>query len=212
MSSNHDIPFGAWIKRLRALLDLTQERLAEQVGCAVQTIRTFERETRRPSRMMAERLADILEVPATERAHFLRLARARGAREFDTGAAPSHSGIAALAQNDAGEGRREPSGGSAPPAPQARPAPPTPPADLIGRAEERATLLDRLRTPGRRLITLVGPGGIGKTSLALRVAAVIAADDAPAIADGVAVVATRSRVRARRPISWSRRCANGRCC
>ncbi|HEX3349721.1 MAG TPA: winged helix-turn-helix domain-containing protein [Acetobacteraceae bacterium] len=39
---------------------------------------------------------------------------------------------------------------------------------LVGRAEEVAALAARL--PGRRLLTLVGPGGIGKTSVALAVA------------------------------------------
>ena len=77
MSVDQTLSFGVWIKRLRTRLDLTQERLAEQVGCAVQTIRAFERETRRPSQAMAQLLADILEVPASERKLFLRLARAR---------------------------------------------------------------------------------------------------------------------------------------
>src|SRR5690606_28675014 len=71
-----ELTFGGWIKRLRAEHDLTQERLAARVGCAVQTIRTCESGTRRPSRAMAERLADALAVPADDRPRFLQQARA----------------------------------------------------------------------------------------------------------------------------------------
>lgn len=60
------------------------------------------------------------------------------------------------------------------------PAPPTP---LIGRAEEVAALLETLRG-GARLLTLIGPPGIGKTRLAIQVAAEIA----PALADGACFV------------------------
>ncbi|HZG65457.1 MAG TPA: helix-turn-helix domain-containing protein, partial [Herpetosiphonaceae bacterium] len=63
------------MKRLRAALDLTQERLAEEVGCAAHTIRTFESGTRRPSRALAERLVEKLQVPREQRVEFLRLAR-----------------------------------------------------------------------------------------------------------------------------------------
>lgn len=63
MSMNEPLTLGRWMKRLRADLDLTQDALAEHVGCAVQTIRTFEIGTRRPSRELAERLAATLQVP-----------------------------------------------------------------------------------------------------------------------------------------------------
>lgn len=67
--------FGRWIKRLRAEQDLTQEMLAEAVGCATPTLRSFEIGKRRPSRDMAERIADVLQVPTSQQTEFLRLAR-----------------------------------------------------------------------------------------------------------------------------------------
>jgi len=55
--------------------------------------------------------------------------------------------------------------------PQKRHNLPAPLAPLIGRRSELAQLGDLLRDPGCRLITLSGPGGSGKTRLALEVAA-----------------------------------------
>jgi len=49
---------------------------------------------------------------------------------------------------------------------------PVPLTALVGREEELATLLELLR--GRRLVTLTGPGGCGKTRLALEVGARVA--------------------------------------
>jgi DNA-binding SARP family transcriptional activator/predicted ATPase len=48
---------------------------------------------------------------------------------------------------------------------------PAPQAGFIGREAELATITDRLADPACRLVTLVGIGGTGKSSLALRVAA-----------------------------------------
>jgi predicted ATPase len=47
---------------------------------------------------------------------------------------------------------------------------PVPLTPLLGRDQETATLRQLLRRPDVRVITLSGPGGIDKTSLALRVA------------------------------------------
>ncbi|GIV96548.1 MAG: hypothetical protein KatS3mg057_1205 [Herpetosiphonaceae bacterium] len=70
------ISFGYWLRRRRKALDLTQAALAQQVGCAVDTIKKIETDVRRPSQQLAERLADCLQVPPEERAVFLQAARA----------------------------------------------------------------------------------------------------------------------------------------
>jgi predicted ATPase/class 3 adenylate cyclase len=69
------ISFGYWIRRQRKALDLTQQALAEQVGCSVAAIKKIEGDERRPSRQIAERVADVLGVPSDQREIFLEVAR-----------------------------------------------------------------------------------------------------------------------------------------
>ncbi len=61
---------------------------------------------------------------------------------------------------------------------------PTPLTALLGREKEMAALADWLQAPEPRLITIVGPGGVGKTRLALEAAA----QEAPAFAEGACFV------------------------
>src|SRR6266540_2465679 len=68
--------FGYWLRRRRKALDLTQDELARQVGCAIGTLKKIETDERRPSKQLAERLADCLALPTPERAAFLKAARA----------------------------------------------------------------------------------------------------------------------------------------
>ena len=77
-----------------------------------------------------------------------------------------------------GSERREGTGGGAT-------APPATP--FVGREADLAELAGLLATPACRLLTLIGPGGVGKTRLALRAAAEARA--AGAFPDGVHVVA-----------------------
>ncbi len=67
--------FGIWLKERRKALDLTQIDLADQVGCSVMTIRQIERGLRRPSKQIAERLADVLVISEEERPAFIAFAR-----------------------------------------------------------------------------------------------------------------------------------------
>jgi transcriptional regulator with XRE-family HTH domain len=72
---NTDLSFSRWLRQRRRALDLTQADLAARVGCATDTLRKIESGTLRPSRQIAERLAELLAIPADERATFIRLAR-----------------------------------------------------------------------------------------------------------------------------------------
>ncbi len=55
-----------------------------------------------------------------------------------------------------------------------RPALPRPPTPLVGREKEVTAVLALLSAPDVRLVTMTGPGGVGKTRLALEVAAAYA--------------------------------------
>ena len=136
--------FGHWLKQRRKALDLTQADLADQVGCSIMTIRKIEADERRPSKQISERMADVLAISLEERAAFVAFAR----RVADH---PS-SFLEALTV-------LTPSGNLPP---QSTP--------FIGRENELAQIANRLADPGCRLLTLVGPGGIGKTRLALQAA------------------------------------------
>lgn len=140
------LTFSQLLKERRKALDLMQEDLAERVGCSIWTIRKLETGDRKPSRQVVELLADALRVPADQRPAFMNLAR--------TG-----SGTGEFVLRD--------SKAAAPQTPSNLPASPTP---LIGRKAEVEKARTRLVADGVRLLTLVGPPGIGKTRLALEVA------------------------------------------
>lgn len=61
---------------------------------------------------------------------------------------------------------------------------PAPLTSFIGRGELVSTLVDSLALPETRLLTLTGPGGVGKTRLAIQVAGEVA----PTFADGVGFI------------------------
>ena len=63
-------------------------------------------------------------------------------------------------------------------------APPNPLTSFVGREREVEQICALLQRRGVRLVTLTGPGGVGKTRLALRVAEALGTD----FADGVAFV------------------------
>ena len=139
------VSFGAWVRKRRRALDLTQARLGELSACAESTVRKIEADERRPSRRTAERLARVLRIPETERLRFVEAAR--GEQRTDRLDDPSMT-----------------------PAPQAVGTGSVPAGDLIGREAEVALIERRLADPGCRLLTITGPGGIGKTRLAFAAA------------------------------------------
>jgi transcriptional regulator with XRE-family HTH domain/tetratricopeptide (TPR) repeat protein len=72
---NDIVSFGGWVRQRRKVLDLTQAALAKQVGCAVVTIKKIEQDERRPSRQMAQLLADQLAIPNSVRDDFIKMGR-----------------------------------------------------------------------------------------------------------------------------------------
>ena len=154
--------FGDLLRRYRLDAELSQEALAERAGLSAHGISALERGVNRTARRETMlRLADALGLAGQERAAFLDAAQRRGTRP----------GVAA---------------GSDLPVPATLPVPLT---ALLGRDKEVHALTGLLRPdlPRHapvRLVTLTGPGGVGKTRLALAVAAELV----PAFPDGVVFV------------------------
>jgi predicted ATPase/DNA-binding CsgD family transcriptional regulator/DNA-binding XRE family transcriptional regulator len=158
------LSLGYWLRRRRKALDLTQAELARRAGCVLTTIKKIETDARQPSRQLLTRLADVLALSGEERALLLdRVGSVPPPGRLPLPTPPSTDAAPAPA---------------APPRAGTLPAPPGP---LIGRAQDVAALHARLLDPETRLITLTGPGGVGKTRLALQ----LAADLRDAFVDGV---------------------------
>ncbi len=196
--------FGSWLRRRRRALDLTQEALAQCAACSVVTIRKFESDERRPSRQLAELLADCLQIPAGERERFVQFARQReGQSALPPPATRPSPLLVPSASEDADSAALPAVLPAALPAvlpaapPATRPSPPAPPpirllpvplTGFIGRADDIAAVSALLQSPGARLITLTGPGGTGKTRLSIEVGRHLAEQSSPPFADGVAFV------------------------
>jgi predicted ATPase/DNA-binding XRE family transcriptional regulator len=145
--------FGEWIRRRRKALDLTQHELAECAFCSVNTIKKLETDQRRPSRELAVSLANALAVPSDAVEQFVECAR---------GLRPVDDLLPALPDY------RDTQIRSVPPQ-KIVPAPlPHVASPIFGRKSE-LELLDHLLTTSQ-LVTIIGPGGIGKTRLALAMA------------------------------------------
>src|SRR5690349_13412456 len=70
-----EVTFGSWLKARRRGLSLTQAQLGQQIGYASETVRKVESDELRPSRQMAERLAEALNIAPDEQERFIRFAR-----------------------------------------------------------------------------------------------------------------------------------------
>jgi predicted ATPase/DNA-binding XRE family transcriptional regulator len=144
--------FAQWIKERRRKLDITQAALGRMTGCSESSIRKIESGILKPSRQVADLLAATLQVPEAERAAFVQWAR---------------SGPDARPPSQLIEAIRD----KAPVQKSASAALPIAPTALIGRENEVADVLALLDRDDVRLLTLTGPPGMGKTRLALQVAA-----------------------------------------
>ena len=145
-----DVSFGVWLKRQRSGRGLTQEQLANQIGCATITLRKIEAEERRPSLPIIEQLMRIFEIPQNEQRNFKKYARG------DWTKAPS-------------ETTAETPWTSSPSGSKAKNNLPIQLTSFIGREQEineiKGSILEH------RLVTLTGMGGVGKTRLSLQIAA-----------------------------------------
>ena len=177
--------FGRWLKRRRKALDLTQAALAHRIGYAPVTIQKIESDDLRPSRLIAEKLAEALEIPADDWTSFVRFARAEpGSVTWDfspltpAAAFPPRPASDQAAPQHPREAERRP-----PVDPPLRHLPSylTP---VIGRETVVEAILRRLASPTGRLVTLTGPGGVGKTRVAVEVGRRLAG----AFADGICFV------------------------
>jgi transcriptional regulator with XRE-family HTH domain len=146
--------FGAWLKRRRKSLWLTQKELAQEVGYAEVTLRKLEADELRPSRQMAERLAEALHISPEDQSQFVRYARDETGQPEDTSPGKIQPAVArpwlvaAAAKVDWGD------------APDA--------SGVLGRQIEVKQLRRWLVDDQCRLVAVLGMGGIGKTALAAR--------------------------------------------
>ncbi len=189
--------FCLWLKQRRKELDLTQGELARLIGYSAKAVEKLEAGERRPSKQIAELLAECLDIPLEEHSQFVEFARVEMVADQLTqpaqadGCAPWRSLHRLQHPNNL----------------------PAQPNSFIGRSQELAATLSLLRRPGVRLLTLTGPPGIGKTRLALQLATTLIGDfsdgvflvSLAAIADPALVIPTivkamRVHEEARRPL------------
>ena len=144
MGTDVSTPFGVRLRQLREAAGLTQEQLAERAGLSVQGIAALENgRSRRPYPHTIRALGEALDLSAAERA---AMVSTLPDRTRPAGVAPS---VPAVPSADGHLPRVMP--------------------QLIGRERDLDALGGMLRR-GVRMLTLTGPGGVGKTSLALRLA------------------------------------------
>jgi predicted ATPase/transcriptional regulator with XRE-family HTH domain len=150
-----EVSFGEWLKNQRNGRGLTQKQLAQQIGCATITLRKIESEERHPSAQIVQRIFEVFHIPEKEQIAFLRFARG------DWTQAPSRlvDDTPWLASDIAMHSNL-----------------PASPTSFIGREQETTKVHEYLLDPHIRLVTLIGPPGIGKTRLSLAAAREVISD------------------------------------
>jgi non-specific serine/threonine protein kinase len=189
--------FGALLRHYRVLAGLTQEQLAERAGLSRRGIADLERGARRaPYAATIERLAAALELSAPERVRFSAAGRKRLDSSIGSAnvsaegravggtrvnrAAPrfsvlqEHTRLQLVTDNRPSETRTAES--------RRRTNLPVPSTSFIGRLAEVSQVAQLLESG--RLVTLTGPGGVGKTRLGIQAAMRLI----PEYADGVWLV------------------------
>src|SRR5690242_5206398 len=145
-------PFGGWLKQRRKEQGVGPDQFAELIGCSAITLHKIEAGERRPSRQLAQLLAEHLHIPPDEREAFIAFARLSRL----TSTEPA-SDVAARAPWRAVHSRLTNL--------------PSALTSFVGREEDLQKARDLLLQRNVRLLTLTGAPGIGKTRLALQVAA-----------------------------------------
>ncbi len=143
--------FAQELKYWRKVQLLSQAELATRAGYSVSTIRKLESSVLRPSLQIAHRLADTLQLQVEERARFLELSQTLPSRT---------EGRSVSATREFNEHRQELNGNLLPHYPTA----------LIGRELDIQAGIQALLSTNVRLVTITGPGGVGKTRLSIALA------------------------------------------
>src|SRR3954463_4286741 len=93
------ITFGSWLKQRRRDSGVTQEELAESIGCSGNAIRKIEVGERHPSGQIAQLLAHYLGIPIDEREAFTAFARTGRPALIDAEMPPGEVGMRAPWRN-----------------------------------------------------------------------------------------------------------------